>query len=291
MSIIYIHVCDGFHVAGEMKEVDWFRMDFPKAEVLIINFASSEYFLPPFIDRMPNLRALILINYSASYASINNFHVFENLATLRSLWLEKVSIPQLSDFPLINLRKLFVVLCKIDNNLDGKMTDLSQMFPNLSELTLDHCDDLTEVPSSICRMESLQNLSLTNCHNLIQLPNELGKLRPLVILRLYACPALEALPPGVGELSKLKYIDISQCVNLGCIPAEIGKLVNLEKIDMRECSLIRVLPKSAVSLRSLRLVICDEEVSGMWKDVEKVKPNLHIQVSEQCFDLDWLNEK
>lgn len=282
---------DSHHIAGEMKEVDWFRMEFPKAEVLIINFSSSEYFLPPFIDRMPNLRALILINYSASYASIHNFRVFENLATLRSLWLEKVSIPQLSDTPLINLRKLFVVLCKINNNLDGKMGDLTHIFPNLSELTLDQCDDLTELPSGICRMESLQNLSLTNCHNLTQLPDELGKLRSLVILRLYACPALEALPPSIVELSRLKYIDISQCVNLGCLPAEIGKLVNLEKIDMRECSLIRVLPKSTVSLKSLRLVICEEEVSGMWKDVEKVKPDVHIQLPEQCFDLDWLNDK
>lgn len=266
-------------------------MEFPKAEVLIINFSSSQYFLPPFIDKMPNLRALILINYSASYSSIQNFHVFKNLTTLRSLWLEKVSVPQLSDTPLINLHKLFVVLCKINNNLDGKTIDLTHVFPSLSELTLDHCDDLTDLPSSICKMGSLQNLSLTNCHNLTQLPDELGKLASLMILRLYACPALEALPPSIGELSKLKYIDISQCVNLGCFPSEIGKLVNLEKIDMRECSLIRVLPKSSVSLKSLRLVICDEEVSGMWKDVEKVKPDVHIQVSEQCFDLEWLNDR
>ncbi|XP_054798945.1 probable disease resistance protein At4g33300 [Prosopis cineraria] len=276
---------------GEMKEADWFRMEFPKAEVLIINFSSSEFFLPPFIDRMPNLRALILINYSASYASIHNFRVFENLAPLRSLWLEKVSIPQFSDFPLVSLRKLFVVLCKINDNVDGGMTDLSKVFPNLSELTLDHCDNLTELPPSICKMESLQNLSLTNCHNLVKLPDELGKLRSLEILRLYACPALETLPPSIGQLIRLKYIDISQCVNLGRIPVEIGKLVNLEKMDMRECSSIRVLPKSATSLKSLRLVICDDEVSGMWRDVEKARPDVCIQVSEQSYDLDWLNEK
>jgi len=65
----------------------------------------------------------------------------------------------------------------------------------------------------------------------------------------------------------------------------------LEKIDMRECSMIRNVPKSALSLQSLRLVICDEEVSGIWKEVEKAKPNnFHIQVSEQYFDLDWLKE-
>lgn len=273
-----------------MKEEDWCKLEFPKAEVLIINFTSNEYFLPPFIDRMPNLRALIIINHSASYACLHNVTVFNNLANLRSLWLEKVSTPQLSGLVLKSLGKLFIVLCKVNNSLEGKEADLAHIFPNLSELTLDHCDDVTDLPSSICEIQSLQNLSLTNCHNLTQLPAELGKLKSLVILRVYACPDLKTLPPSICDMISLKYIDISQCVNLACFPEEIGKLVNLEKIDMRECSMIRNLPKSAVSLKSLRLVICDEEVSGMWKDVEKAKPNVHVQVSEQYYDLDWLKE-
>ena len=273
-----------------MKEKDWCNLEFPKAEVLIINFTSSEYFLPPFIGRMPNLRALIIINYSASYACLHNVSVFEKLVNLRSLWLEKISTPQLSGILMKNLGKLFIVLCKINNSLEGEEADLAQIFPSLTELTLDHCDDVTELPSSICGIHSLQNLSLTNCHNLTKLPAELGKLRSLEILRLYACPDLRALPPSICDMIRLKYIDISQCVNLACFPNEIGRLVKLEKIDMRECPMIRSLAKSAVSLQSLRLVICDEEVSGIWNDVEKAKPNVHIQVSEQCYDLDWLKE-
>ncbi|XP_061355949.1 probable disease resistance protein At4g33300 [Gastrolobium bilobum] len=275
---------------GEMTEMDWCKLDFPKAEVLIINFTSSEYFLPPFIDRMPNLRALIVINHSASYACLHNVSVFKNLSNLRSLWLEKVSTPHLSGIVLKNLSKLFIVLCKVNNSLVGKEADLAQNFPNLSELTLDHCDDVTELPSSICGIQSLKNLSLTNCHNLTQLPIEFGKLRSLVILRLYACPDLETLPPSICDMIRLEYIDISQCVSLACFPEEFGNLVSLAKIDMRECPVIRNLPKSAVSLQSLQLVICDEEVSGMWKHVEKAKPNVHIQVPEQYFDLDWLKD-
>ncbi|CAL0332687.1 unnamed protein product [Lupinus luteus] len=275
---------------GEMKEEDWCKLEFPKAEVLIINFTSNEYFLPPFIDRMPNLRALIVINYSASYATLHNVSVFNNLANLRSLWLEKVSTPKLSGLVLKNLGKLFIVLCKVHNNFEGKEANLAQTFPNLSELTLDHCDDVTELPSSICEIKSLQNLSLTNCHSLTQLPAELGRLRSLAILRLYACPDLKTLPPSICNMIRLKYIDISQCVTLACFPEEIGKLVDLEKIDMRECSMMKNLPKSAVSMKSLKLVICDEEVVGMWKNVEKAKPDFQIQVSEQSYDLDWLNE-
>ncbi|CAK8569547.1 unnamed protein product [Lathyrus sativus] len=275
---------------GEMKEMDWPKLEFPKAEVLIINFTSKNYFLPPFIDKMPNLRALIVINYSASYACLHNVSVFNNLNNLRSLWLEKVSIPQFGGIVMENLGKLFIVLCKINNNLEGKDVNLSRIFPNLSEITLDHCDDVTSLPSSICRIQSLKNMSLTNCHNLAQLPAELGALKSLEILRLYACPELKMLPPSICDMIRLKYIDVSQCVYLSCFPEEIGKLVSLEKIDMRECSMIKNVPQSAILLKSLRLVICDEEVFGMWKDVKKAKPNVHVQVSKQYFDLEWLRE-
>lgn len=285
-----IHPCHEFYIVGEMTKWDWCNLEFPKAEVLIINFTSSEYFLPPFINRMPNLRALIAINYSTSYAHLHNVSVFKNLTNLRSLWLEKVSIPKLSGIVMKNLSKLFIVLCKINNSLEGKESNLAQIFPNLSELTLDHCDDVTELPSSICRIQSLQNLSLTNCHNLTQLPVELGTLRSLEILRLYACPDLRTLPPSICDMTRLKYIDISQCVNLACFPEAIGKLVSLEKIDMRECPVIRNIPKSTLSLKSLQLVICDEEVSWTWKQVEMAMPNVHVQVAELCYDLDWLRE-
>ena len=92
------------------------------------------------------------------------------------------------------------------------------------------------------------------------------------------------------DMKRLKYIDISQCVNLTCFPEEIGRLVCLEKIDMRECPMIRYLPKSAVALQSLQLVICDEEVYGMWRDVEMANSNVLIKVAEQHYDLDWLQE-
>ncbi|XWS14649.1 hypothetical protein CRYUN_Cryun35bG0027400 [Craigia yunnanensis] len=277
---------------GEMREMDWFRMEFPKAEVLILNFSSNEYFLPPFIDDMPKLRALIVINYGTTEATLQNFSVFTNLANLRSLWLEKVSVPQLSNatVPLRNLRKLSTVLCKVNNSFNPSVLDLHQIFPRLSELIIDHSDDLIKLPLSICKVNSLHSLSITNCHRLCDLPADLGMLKKLQILRLYACPELKILPPSIGELVGLKYLDISQCVNLRCLPREIGRLASLEKIDMRECSQIVNLPTSAAlsNLKSLRRVICDDEVSERWKNV-KAMPDLHVQVADQWYSLDWLN--
>ncbi|CAI9763668.1 unnamed protein product [Fraxinus pennsylvanica] len=277
---------------GEMSEMNWFRMDCPKAEVLVLNFSSNEYFLPPFLDNMPKLRALILINYSNSNAVVHNLSVLNNLANLRSLWFEKVYVPRLFDatIPFKNLQKVSLILCDIDNCLDQSAIDLPRIFPRLSELTMDHCIKLNKLPSSLCRMHTLKSLNVTNCESLQELPADLDKLSFLLLLRLYSCPNLKRLPVGIGHLVWLKYLDISECVTMGCLPEGIGGCTNLEKIDMRECPLIKNLPLSVVSLHSLRRIICDEEVSLVWKDVEKVIPGLCVQVVEECFNLDWLSE-
>lgn len=277
---------------GEMNEMDWPRMEFPKAEVLILNFSSNSYFLPPFIENMPKLRALIVINHSTSNAELRNFSVFSSLTKLRSLWLERVCVPHLSEttVPLYNMRKVSLVLCKINDSLDPSTVDLPQIFPCLSELTIDHCDDLLELPSSICRAGSLKNLSITDCHSLQRLPADLHKLSSLEILRMYACPNLRMLPQEICQLGRLKYLDISQCVNLTRLPEDIGNLGTLEKIDMRECEQIRRVPKSASSMKSLKTVICDEELSLWWKDVVKPREDVQVQVADKCFSLDWLDD-
>ncbi|XP_031279287.1 probable disease resistance protein At4g33300 [Pistacia vera] len=277
---------------GEMKEMDWFRMEFPKAEVLLLNFSSKEYLLPPFIKGMEKLRALIVINHSSCPATLRNFSVCSDLGNLRSLWLERVSIAQLPEatISLRNLRKISLVLCKTIGCLDQPTIDLPKMFPRLLELTIDHCDDLMKLPPSVCQLQSLRSLSITNCHGLQELPADIGKLKSLEIMRLYASPLLKTLPTGISELVSLKYLNISQCVSLTCLPQGIGNLARLEKIDMRECSQIWSLPKSAASLKALRQVICDDDISWLWKDLEKAIPGLHVQVPEKFFSLDWLHE-
>uniref|UniRef100_A0ACD6A134 Uncharacterized protein n=1 Tax=Avena sativa TaxID=4498 RepID=A0ACD6A134_AVESA len=275
---------------GEMNEPDWFQMSFPKAEVLILNFASSVYYLPPFIATMQNLKALVLINYGTTSAALDNLSAFTTLSDLRSLWLEKITLPPLpkSTIPLKSLRKISLVSCELNNSLRGSTMDLSMTFPRLSNLTIDHCVDLKELPPSICEISSLESISISNCHDLTELPHELGKLHSLSILRVYACPALWKLPPSVCSLKRLKYLDISQCINLTDLPDELGHLTNLEKIDMRECSRLRSLPRSSSSLKSLGHVVCDEEAAMLWREAEQVIPDLRVQVAEECYNLDWL---
>lgn len=275
----------------EMTEMEWFDMELPKAEVLILNFSAENYVLPPFIAKMGRLRALVIINNGMSPARLHDFSNFTNLAKLKSLWLERVHVPELSTstVPLKSLRKMSLILCKINNSFDQTAVDMSQIFPNLSDLTIDHCDDLVELPATVCGITSLNSISVTNCPRINELPKNLSKLKALQLLRLYACLELKTLPVEVCELPRLKYLDISQCVNLSFLPEEIGKVRTLEKIDMRECSL-RSIPSSAVSLTSLRHVICDKETLGIWEHVEKVVPGIRVEGAEKCFSLDWLKE-
>lgn len=275
-----------------MKESDWFQMHFPKAEVLILNFSADSYFLPTFLSTMPKLKALIMINYGTSCTMLQNLSAFTSLNNLRSIWLEKICVPPLPNttVPLRNLRKVSLVLCELSKSFAGSKVDLSMTFPRLSHLTIDHCIDVTKLPSSICGISSLECISVSNCHDLSELPCEFGKLSSLKILRVYACPALKRLPQSICRLKVLKYLDISQSFNLQELPEELGHMSCLEKIDMRECSQLRTIPRSSSCLKSLGHVICDEDIALFWKEAERDIPDLRIQVAEECFNLDWLVE-
>ncbi|KAI3737066.1 hypothetical protein L2E82_27061 [Cichorium intybus] len=276
---------------GEMGEMDWDKLEFPKVEVLILNFDSTRYFLPPFIENMPRLKALVLINYNTKTAELHNLSVLGKSSNLRSVWFEKVTIPELPKtiIPLKKLDKISLHLCKINFKDESKL-DLSHLFPKLSHLTMDHCIEMTKLPSSICQVKTLKVLSVTNCESLEELPIDLGKLIFLQILRVYACPKLKMLPCGIKNLIWLDYIDVSQCVNLECLNEEIGGCVSLKEIDMRECPRIKRLPRSIKWLRSLRRVICDEEVAWQWEEMDKELPCLCVKVPDQSFGLEWLNE-
>ncbi|CAL9241491.1 unnamed protein product [Arabidopsis halleri] len=280
-----------FSFTEEMTEMDWFDMDFPKAEVLILNFSSDNYVLPPFIAKMGMLRVFVIVNNGISPAHLHDFPISTDLTNLRSLWLERVHVPELSSsmIPLKNLRKLYLIICKINSSFDQTAVDIAQIFPQLTDLTIDYCDDLVELPSTIYGITSLNSISITNCPNIKELPRNISKLKALQLLRLYACPELKSLPVEICELPRLVYVDISHCLSLSFLPEKIGKVRTLEKIDMRECSLSSI-PSSAVSLTSLRHVACYREALWMWEEVEKAVPGLRVEATEKWFNMNWPDE-
>ncbi|KAJ4911636.1 putative disease resistance protein [Raphanus sativus] len=82
--------------------------------------------------------------------------------------------------------------------------DMAEVFPNLSDLTIDHCDDLVELPPTICGITSVSSISITNCPGFVELPKKnLSELKSLELLRLYACSELESLPEEIATESKV----------------------------------------------------------------------------------------
>ncbi|GLJ30695.1 hypothetical protein SUGI_0608150 [Cryptomeria japonica] len=278
---------------GMMNKEDWCHMNFPRTEALVLNFSASEYCLPPFLQTMHKLKVLVIVNYNSKRATLEGLSVLSSLSQLKSLRLERMIVPPLHNYcqSWEKLEKLSLSLCDGSEIMKWMQTSLCFNLPNLVELTIDHCSNLEELPACICNMTSLQKLSVTNCHDLYKLSDDLGKLSSLQMLRLYACPCLEELPYSICKLKHLKFLDISLCEYMQQLPDEFGQLSSLKVLDMRECSHVKKIPKSANGLKSLVRVICDEKIGRQWTAIKASSiPRLHVEVAEEHFHLDWLED-
>ncbi|GLJ19832.1 hypothetical protein SUGI_0359430 [Cryptomeria japonica] len=208
---------------GPMGENQWYDMNLPEAEALILLFTASEYYLPPFLKSMKKLKFLMVYNYGTKRATVKGLETLSSLTQLKSVRLEKVIATAVlkQRKALQNLEKLSLSLCEGFKN--------SSAFNNtkLHDFNMDHCSDLEELPPNICYMPSAHMWSITNCHQVQKLPYDLGNLSSLRVLRLSALPGLKELPSSIGNLGWLEYLDISVCVGLKELPEEIGQLKNL----------------------------------------------------------------
>ncbi|XP_052205140.1 probable disease resistance protein At5g66900 [Diospyros lotus] len=179
------------------------------------------------------------------------------------------SLPQFPLPPFVEkmdqLKKLSLVMCRIDEAFRSYGFQIPDPWPNLAEIIIDYCSDLVEFPAWLCNVISLRKLSITNCHELIALPEVLGKLENLEVLRLEACTKLMKLPQSIGSLKRLEFLDLTDCMSLCEVPERVGELCSLGKIHMRGCRGLSELPPSVKDLTHLKDLICDEETSYLWE--------------------------
>ena len=130
---------------------------------------------------MDKLKVLIVTDYGFFHAEISNFQLLGYLPNLKRIRLEKVSISSLCKtlVPLKSLKKISLFMCNI-----GKA------FENCTEISIDYCNDLVELPVELCDIAHLKKLCITNCHKLSTLPEGTGKLVNLEMLRLRSCTDL-----------------------------------------------------------------------------------------------------
>ncbi|KAJ4828381.1 hypothetical protein Tsubulata_017839 [Turnera subulata] len=259
----------------------WYSMQAPDLEVLILNFQTNKYALPEFMETMDKLKVLVLNNHGFLPAELSNSPVLGSLSNLKRIRLEKVFIPSiLTSLKLDKLEKMTLVMCFIGQAFSNSANNISHAFPNLSEINMDYCNDLVELPAGLCHLVSLKKLRITNCHKLCTLPEEIGNLRNLELLE---------LPPAVVRLQKLKILDLSDCLSLTKLPEQIGELHSLRKLYMIGCESIDFrLPSSVVKLTHLEEVIGDEETVNSWNHLKHRFPCLNVKIHRQEINLNWL---
>jgi hypothetical protein len=276
--------------ADDKFSSSWGNIQGSEVEVLVLNFQTKNYALPKFVGKMDELKVLIVTNYGFFHAELGNFQLLESLSCLKKIRLEKVSILSLFKSPvqLRSLEKISLFMCNISQAFRNCTIQVSDAFPNLKEINIDYCNDLTELPVGLCDIICLKKLSITNCLKLSALPQEIEKLVNLEVLRLRST-SLEQLPESITSLSKLSILDISDCPEINKLPIDIGNLCNLEKLNMKGClRLHKQLPPSTSNLEKLKLVICDKERAKLWEPIKEFCTSLKIKLAEKDINLHWL---
>ncbi|KAM4117999.1 hypothetical protein ACB094_02G167500 [Castanea mollissima] len=269
----------------------WCNIQAPKVEVLVLNFQTKNYTLPDFVEKMDELKVLIVTNYGFFHAGISNFQLLGSLPNFRRIRLEKVSISSLFEtiVPLKSLKKISLFMCNIGKAFENCTIQLSNALPNLIEIRIDYCNDLLELPVGLCDIVLLKKLNITNCHKLSALPKGIGKLVNLEVLRFRSCTNLSELPESIRSLHELSTLDISDCLSISKLPKHIGELCNLKVLNMKGCLRLRnSLPESTVELKQLKLVVCDEERAKLWEPIKEFLTELKVEVAEKDINLNWL---
>ncbi|KAK1359995.1 RPW8 domain-containing protein [Heracleum sosnowskyi] len=268
----------------------WLPLTLPAVEVIVLNCCSGLYTIPQFIKRMDQLKVLIITNNGSSFSKLSNFHLLGSLPILRRIRLERVSLFCLNTslLALMNLQKISFTMCEIGKAFENGTLDLPCVFPNLTEIEIDCCDDLVELHVGLCEVVSLKKISITYCNELSALPEEIGRLRNLEVLRLNSCTKLLELPESIGNLHKLTVLDISDCLSMSNLPRRVGELRALKTFHMRGCqglSELREVPSSVKDLTLLEKVICDEGASHLWESYRSHLKNLKVEeVKEDVFE-------
>lgn len=259
----------------ERFSMTWNDYQVSNVEVLVLNFMSKIYDLPPFMQNMQRLKVLIITNYGYYFSELHNFPP-QALQCLTSIRLEHVSISSIatSITELVNLKKLSLIMCEMGNSFNECTPN---KLPNLLEIEMESCGDLVTFPALFCNLPRLKKLSITNCLELISLSEGLGNLRNLEVLRLASCSNLRDLPESMRNFHKLHTIDLNYCLHVSALPAQIGELGRLKTIHMIGCTGVEELPSSVKDLRSLK-VVCDEEIhKKLWNHLMEDK----VQVVEE----------
>lgn len=114
-------------------------MQLPEVEVVILNFQTQNYTLPLCMERMDQLKALIVTNCGFDPAELKNFELLGRLNNLRRIRLEHISISPLGGIlvQMRNLQKISLIMCNMEKAFQNCTNDECHLFPYLEEISMD----------------------------------------------------------------------------------------------------------------------------------------------------------
>ncbi|XP_060967344.1 putative disease resistance RPP13-like protein 1 [Cannabis sativa] len=149
-----------------------------------------------------------------------------------------------------------------------KIEHLDTSFPSLRVLSINDCYT-TKLPNSIGNLKYLRYLKL-DCEDIEEIPNTICELYNLETLLLKECEGVTRLPSHIGNLIKLRHLTVPW--KLEEMPLQLGKLQKLQTLNKfvvgnnKDCGSIKMLEelqelRGSLSIHGLRNVSSLEEVS------------------------------
>jgi len=140
-------------------------------------------------------------------------------------------------------------------NTKGSSSGLEflQNHTKLEMLSIECCDEMTELPESIRSLTLLQKLRIIGCSTLGLLPDWLGELRSLRSLSVMWTPMMQTLPQSTKHLRSLVTLEIGDWDNnLKQLPDVIQHLTSLEVLNLAGFAALTELPEWIGQLTALR---------------------------------------
>ena len=162
--------------------------------------------------------------------------------------------------------------------------------PNLRELVVRRCCNLTKIHDSVGSLSRLIQLDVSGCTKLRTFPREIH-MASLEMLDLNNCKSLKYFPNILGKMDALNTV-LAEDTGIKELPHSIGNLSGLEVLDMNSCKSLRHLPSSLFTLQNLCCLLLGDSRPRSRKSFRKSiqenhttvigRPNLQFLNLENC---------
>ena len=205
---------------------------------------SSNLIISPDFTGVPNLKELVLAQCSNLRQLHPSIRILKKLICLDLEQCKELScLPD--KFEMESLETLNLSHC----SKVKKLLEFVGNMKRLQELLLQYIA-ITELPSSIECLTSLNKLILKDCKNLVCLPNTICSLTLLECLDLCGCSKFDKLPEDLGNIVSLGKLILSGIV-IKELPSSVEFFISLYSLNLTDCKNFVFLPSTICSLKSL----------------------------------------